>query len=56
MKYVDEFREEDEEEREGKEIVIRKRERFSNELTLAFQDGRIQELREKDGSGHEECT
>jgi hypothetical protein len=43
MKYVDEFHEEGEQEGE---TVICKRERFSHELTLAFADGRILELRE----------
>jgi Uncharacterised methyltransferase family (DUF6094) len=43
VKYVDEFHEDGEQEGE---TVIRKRERFSHELTLAFADGRILELRE----------
>jgi hypothetical protein len=34
--------------------VIRRRERFSHELTLAYQDGRIVELKEiKQESGNE---
>jgi hypothetical protein len=43
VKYVDEFNEEDEEEGE---TIIHKRERFSHELTLAYEDGRIVELKE----------
>jgi Uncharacterised methyltransferase family (DUF6094) len=43
VKYVDEFNEEGEQEGE---TIIRKRERFSHELTLAYEDGRIVELRE----------
>jgi Uncharacterised methyltransferase family (DUF6094) len=43
VKYVDEFNEEGEEEGE---TIIRKRERFSHELTLAYEDGRIVELKE----------
>jgi hypothetical protein len=43
VKHVDEFHEEGDEEGE---TIIRKRERFSHELTLAFEDGRILELRE----------
>ena len=43
VKYVDEFNEEGEEEGE---TIIRKRERFSHELTLAYEDGRIIELKE----------
>ncbi len=53
LKYVDEFNEEGEQEGE---TIIRKRERFSHELTLAYEDGRIVELREtKEARGsHEE--
>jgi len=43
VKHVDEFNEEGEEEGE---TIIRRRERFSHELTLAFENGRILELRE----------
>ena len=43
VKYVDAFREEGEEEGE---MIIRKRERFSHELTLAYADGNIVELKE----------
>jgi len=43
VKYVDEFNEEGE--TEG-ETIIRKRERFSHELTLAYESGHIVELRE----------
>lgn len=43
VKYVDEFNEEGE---QDGETVIRKRERFSHELTLAYEDGRIVELKE----------
>lgn len=43
VKYVDEFHEEGEEEGE---TIIRRRERFSHELTLAYEDGRIVELKE----------
>jgi len=43
VKYVDEFHEEGE--AEG-ETVIRKRERFSHELILAYADGSIVELKE----------
>jgi hypothetical protein len=42
-KHVDEFHEEGEQEGE---TIIRKRERFSHELTLAYEDGRILELKE----------
>jgi hypothetical protein len=55
VKYVDEFHEEGEDEGE---TIIRKRERFSHELTLAFEDGRILELKEtKEGDkGDEKCA
>jgi len=43
VKYVDEFNEEGEEEGE---TIIRKRERFSHELTLAYESGQIIELKE----------
>jgi hypothetical protein len=43
VKYVDEFNEEGEQEGE---TIIRKRERFSHELTLAYVDGNIVELKE----------
>jgi hypothetical protein len=43
VKYVDEFNEEGE--AEG-ETIIRKRERFSHELTLAYETGQIVELKE----------
>lgn len=43
VKYVDEFNEEGEEEGE---TIIRRRERFSHELTLAYADGSIVELKE----------
>jgi predicted RNA methylase len=42
VKHVDEFHEEGEQEGE---TIIRKRERFSHELTLAYEDGRILELK-----------
>jgi hypothetical protein len=42
VKYVDEFNEEGDEEGE---TIIRKRERFSHELTLAYGDGNIVELK-----------
>jgi hypothetical protein len=47
VKYVDEFNEEGE---EG-ETIIRKRERFSHELTLAYADGNIVELKEAKEDG-----
>jgi hypothetical protein len=55
VKYVDEFNEEGE---QDGETIIRKRERFSHELTLAYEDGRIVELRETKESkpNHEERT
>jgi predicted RNA methylase len=43
VKQVDEFHEEGEQQGE---TIIRKRERFSHELTLAYEDGRILELNE----------
>ena len=43
VKHVDEFNEEGE---ELGETIIRRRERFSHELTLAFVNGRILELKE----------
>jgi hypothetical protein len=43
VKYVDEFNEEGE--AEG-ETIVRKRERFSHELTLAYESGQIIELKE----------
>src|SRR3989441_4386079 len=43
VKHVDEFNEEGE---EIGETIIRRRERFSHELTLAFENGRILELKE----------
>ncbi len=57
VKHVDEFNEEGE--TEG-ETIIRKRERFSHELTLAYETGQIIELKEskaetQDKSAHE-CT
>lgn len=52
VKYVDEFNEEGEEEGE---TIIRKRERFSHELTLAYADGTIVELKEtKEGNQRDE--
>jgi hypothetical protein len=53
VKYVDEFNEEGE--TEG-ETIIRKRERFSHELTLAYESGHIVELKETKGSTHEKCS
>ena len=44
VKHVDEFNEEGE---EAGETIIRRRERFSHELTLAFENGTILELKEK---------
>jgi len=43
VKHMDEFNEEGE---EVGETIIRRRERFSHELTLAFENGRIVELKE----------
>ena len=43
VKYVDEFTEDGE--NEG-ETIIRKRERFSHELTLAYESGQIIELKD----------
>ena len=43
VKYVDEFNEESE--AEG-ETIIRKRERFSHELTVAYESGQIIELKD----------
>jgi len=43
VKYVDEFNEAGEAEGES---IIRKRERFSHELTLAYKSSRIAELKE----------
>jgi hypothetical protein len=52
VKYVDEFNEEGEEEGE---TVIRRRERFSHELTLAYGNGNIVELKEaKEGNQRDE--
>ena len=48
VKHVDEFNEEGEEEGE---TIIRRRERFSHELTLAFETGRILELKETKENG-----
>lgn len=47
VKHVDEFNEEGE---EAGETIIRRRERFSHELTLAFESGRILELKESKGN------
>ena len=49
VKYVDEFNEEGEEEGE---TIIRKRERFSHELTLAYENGEIVELKETKEGKH----
>ena len=48
VKHVDEFNEEGEEEGE---TIIRRRERFSHELTLALENGRILELKETKENG-----
>ena len=48
VKHVDEFNEEGE---ELGETIIRRRERFSHELTLAFENGRILELKETKENG-----
>ena len=55
VKHVDEFHEEGEQEGE---TIIRKRERFSHELTLAFEEGRILELKEtkEAAESDEECA
>lgn len=50
VKHTDMFHEEEE---DGTQVV-RKRERFSHELTLAFVDGRIQELKEGPSAGKSE--
>ena len=50
VKYVDEFNEEGE--TEG-QTIIRKRERFSHELTLAYESGHIVELKETKEARHE---
>jgi hypothetical protein len=47
VKHVDEFNEEGE---DAGETIIRRRERFSHELTLAFENGRIMELNESKGN------
>ena len=52
MKHVDEFNEEGE---EAGETIIRRRERFSHELTLAFENGRILELKETKEDGRNAC-
>ena len=49
VKYVDEFNEEGEEEGE---TIIRRRERFSHELTLAYENGQIVELKETKEGKH----
>jgi len=53
VKYVDEFNEEGETEAE---TIIRKRERFSHELTLAYESGHIVELKETKEPTHEKCS
>ena len=55
VKHVDEFNEEGE--TEG-ETIIRKRERFSHELTLAYESGHIRELKETKEArvGDEKCS
>jgi hypothetical protein len=55
VKHVDEFNEEGE--AEG-ETIIRKRERFSHELTLAYESGQIRELKETKEArvGNEKCS
>ena len=50
VKHVDEFTEEGEEEGE---TIIHKRERFSHELTLAYADGTIVELKTTKEGGQE---
>lgn len=53
VKHVDVFNEKGED--EGETIIIRKRERFRNELTLAYADGSIVELKEtKEGNKSDE--
>jgi hypothetical protein len=47
VKHVDEFNEQGE---EIGETIIRRRERFSYELTVAFENGRILELKESKGN------
>jgi hypothetical protein len=49
VKYVDEFNEDGE---EDGETIIRKRERFSHELTLAYENGQIVELKESKEGKH----
>jgi hypothetical protein len=49
VKYVDEFTEEGEEEGE---TIIRRRERFSHELTLAYESGQVVELKETKEGKH----
>jgi len=53
VKHVDKFNEEGE---EVGETIIRKRERFSHELTLAFENGRILELKETKEEGQKPAT
>ena len=53
VKYVDEFNEEGE--AEG-ETIIRKRERFSHELTLAYESGQIIELKETNAEVPSKCS
>jgi hypothetical protein len=55
VKHVDEFNEEGE--AEG-ETIIRRRERFSHELTLAYESGQIRELKETKEArvGNEKCS
>jgi hypothetical protein len=48
VKHVDEFNEEGEEEGE---TISRRRERFSHEVTLSFENGRILELKETKENG-----
>jgi len=51
VKHVDEFTEEGEEEGE---TIIHKRERFSHELTLAYADGTIVELKTTKEGGQDD--